>query len=251
MEKINLTQQSHVVKQGDVCGAMPPNVIKDSLFILDGKPIGFYLRKVPDLLRKYLEIANAEFLSQRVPKSSMDRVGKVVQYSTILGSIPPKSLVRRNYKTKSSVHSVASANTFVKAMLLACEESEKLIKEFLPTQYEQQREIFKEVQDEWKFGNLFTSSISNFNISAQYHRDNGNLRDTVNVILTKRLNSTGGCLNVPDYGATIDQADNSLLVYPAWKNIHGVTPIVPIFEGGYRNSFIFYPLKAFNKEKEI
>ena len=55
----------------------------------------------------------------------------------------------------------------------------------------------------------------------------------------------GGCLNVPDYNATFEQADNSMLVYPAWRNVHGVTPIKPIAEGGYRNSLIFYPLKAF------
>jgi len=36
-----------------------------------------------------------------------------------------------------------------------------------------------------------------------------------------------------------------MLVYPDWKNVHGVTPIEPTFEGGYRNSLIFYPLKAF------
>jgi hypothetical protein len=27
--------------------------------------------------------------------------------------------------------------------------------------------------------------------------------------------------------------------------MHGVTPIIPTFEGGYRNSLVFYPLKAF------
>jgi hypothetical protein len=31
----------------------------------------------------------------------------------------------------------------------------------------------------------------------------------------------------------------------AWKNVHGVTPIVPTSKDGYRNSLVFYPLKAF------
>ena len=61
----------------------------------------------------------------------------------------------------------------------------------------------------------------------------------------QRLNSKGGDLHIPDYNATIGQIDNSILVYPAWRNMHGVTPIIPTFEGGYRNSLIFYPLKAF------
>jgi hypothetical protein len=66
-----------------------------------------------------------------------------------------------------------------------------------------------------------------------------------NVIICKKHNSKGGDLHIPDYNATIGQQDNSILVYPAWKNLHGVTPIIPIFENGYRNSLIFYPLKAF------
>jgi len=153
--------------------------------------------------------------------------------------------MRREYKNRSSVHSVKSAQTFIKAMLLLAKESEQLIKELLPKQYEQQIELFKEVPDKWRFGNLFTSSISNFNISANFHRDAGNIIGAVNVIICKKHNSKGGDLHVPDYGATIGQQDNSILVYPAWRNVHGVTPIIPIHKDGYRNSLIFYPLKAF------
>jgi hypothetical protein len=153
--------------------------------------------------------------------------------------------MRRNYGSQSSVHSVKSAQTFIKAMLLLAKESEQLIKQILPKQYEMQLEMFADVKDKWKFSNLFTSSISNFNISAPFHRDTGNIQNCVNVIICKRLNSKGGDLHIPDYNATIGQVDNSILVYPAWRNVHGVTPIIPTFEGGYRNSLIFYPLKAF------
>jgi len=130
-------------------------------------------------------------------------------------------------------------------MLLLAKESEALIKEILPEQYEAQKKLFEQVNKKWQFGNLWTSSISNYNISAPFHRDTGNIVGAVNVIITKRLNAKGGNLHVPDYNATMDSANNSILVYPAWKNIHGVTPITPTHEGGYRNSLIFYPLKAF------
>ena len=129
-------------------------------------------------------------------------------------------------------------------------ESEQLIKEILPEQYQQQVKLFDNVPDQWRFGNLFTSSISNYNISAPFHRDAGNIVGAVNVIICKKLNSRGGDLHIPDYNATIGQQDNSILVYPAWKNMHGVTPIIPTHEGGYRNSLIFYPLKAFLVGKE-
>jgi hypothetical protein len=77
------------------------------------------------------------------------------------------------------------------------------------------------------------------------HRDTGNIVGACNVIICKKHNSKGGDLYVPDYGAVFGQRDNSVLVYPAWRNLHGVTPIIPTHDGGYRNSHILYPLKAF------
>jgi hypothetical protein len=262
MKRIDLIEVKHNRKIGEACEYIEPNVTEDCIFYLDGEPIGFYLTKMPEKMCKLADLANVEFRSKSVPKSVMARAGKlralqagkskeeadlldVEQFSTIIGSVPPKALMRREYKNRSSVHSVKSAQTFIKAMLLLAKESEQLIKEILPKQYEQQIELFKQVPDKWKFGNLFTSSISNYNISAPFHRDAGNIVGAVNVIICKQKNAKGGDLHIPDYNATIGQIDNSILVYPAWRNVHGVTPIIPTHEGGYRNSLVFYPLKAF------
>lgn len=266
MKRVDLIKVDHNVKIGNVCEYIEPNITEDCIFYADGEPIGFYMTKMPDKMCKLANLANSEFQSKRVPKSIMNRASainqqsqipeiiekyknkkgfEVSQMSVILGSIPPKPIVKRPYASRSSVHAVKSAEIFIKSMLLLAKESEKLIREILPKQYEQQLELFKEINDKWKFSNLFTSSISNFNISAPFHRDTGNVVGAVNVIICKKHNSKGGDLNVPDYGATIGQQDNSILVYPAWRNVHGVTPIIPTHEGGYRNSLIFYPLKAF------
>jgi hypothetical protein len=266
MKRIDLIKLEHNRKIGEACEYIEPNVTEDCIFYADGEPIGFYLTKMPEKMCKLADLANAEFRSKNVPKALMDRISsikqksaikeiqekfahqadqKVEQFSTLLGSIPPKPIVRRPYPTISKVHSEPKAQTFIKAMLMLARESEQLIKEILPKQYEQQIELFKQVPDKWKFGNLFTSSISNYNISAPFHRDTGNIVGAVNVIICKQKNAKGGDLHVPDYNATIGQVDNSILVYPAWRNVHGVTPIIPTHEGGYRNSLIFYPLKAF------
>ena len=262
MKRIDLVPITHSKKIGDTCEYYEPNVTEDCIFYADGEPIGFYLTKMPDKMCKLADLANAEFRSERVPKSIMNRlsavkgmlktewegsgnVAEVSQMSVIIGSIPPKPMVRRPYASRSSIHSVKSAQTFIKAMLLLAKESEDLIKEILPQQYDKQVKLFQSVNKKWRFANLFTSSISNYNISAPYHRDTGNIVGAVNVIICKKHNSKGGDLNIPDYGATIGQQDNSILVYPAWKNLHGVTPIIPTHEGGYRNSLVFYPLKAF------
>lgn len=262
MKRVDLIKVEHNVKIGDNCEYIEPNVTEDSIFYSDGEAIGFYLTQMPEKMCKLADLANKELRSKNVPKTLMERAIKfrhlqlgvskeeaekvaVEQYSTIIGSIPPKPLMMRNYANRSSVHSVKTAQTFIKAMLLLAKESEQVIKEVLPSQYERQVELFKEVPEKWRFANLFTSSISNYNISAPFHRDAGNIVGAVNVIICKKHNSKGGDLHIPDYGATIGQKDNSILVYPAWRNMHGVTPIIPTHEGGYRNSLVFYPLQAF------
>jgi hypothetical protein len=263
MQRIDLTPIEHSRKVGDICPYIEPNVLEDCIFYADGEPIGFYLTKMPDKMCKLADLANAEFRSDKVPKSVMARAtvankeqydlmvkgltekSRVNQFSTIIGSIAPKAQFKRPYPNLSSVHAVKTAQTFIKAMLMLALESEKLIAEMLPAQYERQKQLFEQVPEKWRFGNLFTSSISNFNISAPFHRDAGNIVGAVNVIICKKTNSKGGDLHIPDYGATIGQQDNSILVYPAWRNLHGVTPIIPTQDGGYRNSLVFYPLKAF------
>ena len=254
MKHVELVQQPHNVKIGDVCGDIEPNITEDTIFCVDGEPIGFYLKSISGKLLQYIEIANAELISPRVPKSVMNRTSgeqglteKVKQFSTIIGSVPARPHMRRPYPSLSSVHQEKSAQTFIKAMLLACKEAEDVIQQITPNIYEKQKAIIEEkVPPKFRFGRLFTSSISNYNISASFHRDAGNLEGCVNVIIAKKSHAKGGNTTVPDYSATMDSCDNSMLVYPAWRNVHGVTPIIPLREGGYRNSIVFYPLKAFN-----
>lgn len=265
MKTIELKQVEHSVRVGDVCEYKEANITESCILSVDGEPIGFYIKD----LKKYkkltalLSVANSEFRSKNVPKSNLNRVTavkgqfkdgwkgnpddirNVSQFSTILGAVAPNPLVRRPYPNLSSVHREPKAKMFIKAMLGCALESEKIIKHLTPKLWENQKALFKDVDEKWRFGNIFTSSISNFNIAAPFHRDTGNIDGAVNVILTKRHKSKGGCLNVPDYNATFEQGDNSMLVYPARRNVHGVTPIMPEQEGGYRNSLIFYPLKAF------
>lgn len=255
MKTIELKQVAHNVKIGDQPKELPPTLFEDSFFVVDGKPVGFYLAKLPDKLAKLVNVADAELNSTRVPKSEMRRSSglhgdgekDVRQYSCIIGSIPPKPHMRRSYATKSSVHAVDSARTFVKAMTMAGRECLVTVEQVCTELHAVHRAAVEaRVPEEWRFADLFTSSISNYNIAAPIHRDNLNVKGAVNCIITKRRNSTGGNLYVPDYDVTFNSADNSLLVYPAWRNMHGVTPIVPTHPGGYRNSLVWYALDAFN-----
>ena len=246
MIEIEIRPVDHNVKIGELCGNKQANITEDTLFMVDSVPVGFYIKSVQGKIKQLLNIANKEFRSDSVPKIELKRVNGVCQYSTILGSVPPSPMMRRNYSSISSVHQKVTARQFIKAMMLLSKEGGLLVQKYLPEIYSKQKEVIKEnVPKKWQFSELFTSSISNYNISAPYHRDTGNLKDTVNCIFTKRFDSTGGYLNVPDYDVTIECGDNSLLCYPAWRNVHGVTPIQIQSSEGYRNSLIFYPLKGF------
>jgi len=265
MKELKLTEVAHNYKIGDKVSCVQPNVMEDTLFTFNGEAIGFYINDLVKHSKKaaqLADIANNELRSPRVPKTEMSRgpqgnkaqklkriaEGKnlVTQYSVILGGVPPKPHMRRPYPTISSVHLVKSARAFIKAMLMLCRESQQIIAEVMPEQYRKQKQLITEnAPEKYRFGELFTSSISNFNISADYHRDNANLKGGVNVIIAKRKDATGGNTTIPSYGTTVDSSDNSMLVYPAWRDLHGVTPIKPTAEGGYRNTLVFYPLKAF------
>jgi len=118
---LELEEKAHNVKVGDICPFIEPNIVEDTIFTIDGKPIGFYLRDISKYSPKaaqLADIADNELRSKRVPKSVMkrssgfidgDKEKQVEQYSTILGSIPPKPHMRRPYPSRSSVHNVATA----------------------------------------------------------------------------------------------------------------------------------------------
>ena len=265
MKAMQLELEEHEYKIGSKVAELTPNVVEDTIFYAGAEPVGFFIKDISTYsvkASKLAEIADTELRTDRVPKAEMSRgpqgskadklkrqrEGKnlVTQYSVILGGVAPKPHMRRPYATISSVHSVKSAKTFVKAMLMLCRESEKIVQRIMPEQYEKQKKLISEnCPEKYRFGELFTSSISNYNISADYHQDRANLQGCMNVIIAKRKDATGGNTTIPGYGATVDSSDNSMLVYPAWRDLHGVTPIKPTAAGGYRNTLVFYPLKAF------
>lgn len=73
MKRIDLTQVEHNTKIGDACEYKEPNVTEDSIFYVDGEPIGFYLTKMPEKMCKLADLANAELLTKNVPKTMMNR----------------------------------------------------------------------------------------------------------------------------------------------------------------------------------
>ena len=257
---VKLSPTKHSFKVADKCPGVLPNIFESCVLVdTDGTPVGFFLKNLQQELENLANIADLELRSERVPKSRMDRKlplghdsrGKkkyqiISQYSTILGSVPPKPHMRRAWGGRSQVHLHKSASVFVKAMLKAGKMGMELVKHYVPTVYAKHMEVISNrLPEKWRFTPYCSSTISNCNIAAPIHQDNANVKGAVNLIITKRQNSKGGNLYVPDYDACFDQSNNSLLVYPAWRNSHGVTPIEPTHQGGYRNSHVWYALDSF------
>lgn len=261
MKTVVLRKVKHGFKFGDRPVERPANLSEDSLFVNEeGRPVGFFVLKPPDTLAKLMNVAEHEIHSDRVPKQRMDRKRGVngeknrngtykyeivTQWSVTCGSVAPNARMRRPYPNKSALYNVPTAKRFRAAMLRAAQESGQLIEAVSPELFRQHTKAMEPIPEKWRFGQHFTSSISNYNIAAPIHIDKLNVRGALNVIICKRRNSRGGNLFVPDYDVTFAQADGSILVYPAWANLHGVTPIIPTEDGGYRNSHVFYSVTGF------
>lgn len=256
---VRLTPRQSPLKIGDTTPDLEPTVTESCILLdPDGTEVGLFLKELPKDLINLVTIADQELRSDRVTKSVMDRKtmvgalnGKpqyrvVSQYSAILGSIPPKPHMRRAYPSRSSLHREKGSDTFIKAMLKAGKLCMGLVNHYIPSVHKHHlARVEERLPNKWRFANHFSSTISNCNIAAPIHQDNANIKGAINLIITKRQNSRGGNLHVPDYDATFDQSNNSLLVYPAWRNRHGVTPIIPTHQGGYRNSHVWYALDSF------
>ena len=83
----------------------------------------------------------------------------------------------------------------------------------------------------------FNMSITCYNSPASYHYDKHT--NILNATMVRRMGVWGGCIHIPELKYCFEMANNSLLVFPAWKYLHGVTPI---YGEGYRNSFILYSM---------
>ena len=250
MKRVILTGNRAVPKRGVHIGAFVPNVCENTFFTDEAdNVIGFYLRELPPKLRHLILVADQEARSERVPKSMLNRVtrnkdgtyDRINQWSVILGSVSPKPHLKRPYPARSSVHNTPSTRTLTKAMNRAGVMILQLIQKYAPPLYEQHKHAaLSNTAEKWRWANLFTGSIINCNASAPLHRDDLNVKNTLNAIVCCRRNAQGGHLHIPQYGATIEQSHLSLIVYPAWRDYHAVTPIKSTFHGGYRNTYIWY-----------
>jgi hypothetical protein len=100
--------------------------------------------------------------------------------------------------------------------------------------------------DDYRIGESgWTSGIGNDTVPLHYHRDGNNVKESWSGMLCTRAGTSGGDLHLPEYGKAVPVRDCSLIMFPGVKLVHGVTPIKKTLTGGFRYTFVFYPVRAF------
>jgi len=269
LPSLHLKPVKHDFKVTQPCPEVEPNVKESCLLVSeDGQPIGLFLREMPKELVNLATIADIEFRSNRVPyaggsnrqaraNGKLSRVTPGTK-SAQLGTMGRYN-IRKHYNVRvSPAHKHKPSETFIKAMTLLGKKSMELLRLYAPTIYEKHMEALDHggavgdtggvgMPKNWRFATYHSCSNSTRSSSVGFHIDHTNIADTINMIIMKRRNSTGGNLYVPDYNAIFDQVNNSMLAYPSWRNMHAVSPIKATHQKGYRDSHVFFTKKIFYK----
>lgn len=115
------------------------------------------------------------------------------------------------------------------------------LREVLPEVFEHDSETMEAVLPEWRMSDdaLWTSGVINQSSALPYHRDGANF-DTWSAMPVVRRGMDGGHLQIPEYDLTVNTRDGWALWFNGYALLHGVTPMRPRSEDGYRYSIVFY-----------
>lgn len=158
----------------------------------------------------------------------------------------PRKIYQRRESCRPTTLAVEQPNEH--AVLVAfAEKFGKMFKEFAPDIYEHDVAALKEagLENEWRMTDdaLWTSGVVNKSSTLPYHRDGFNFA-TWSAMPVIRRDMRGGCLNFPAYGITCACRDGWVLFFAGYKYVHGVTPMTPLKEDGYRYSIVYYALRG-------
>jgi hypothetical protein len=207
----------------------------DCLITDEGKPVILYKRLDEDLRDLLWAVQHVKFNTGK-------RTLGLQSTSTIFG-YSPKLTVRRDYCTATSM-----SREFPKPHSIICRQAElvsKYYKKYFPDTYVAHEQVVTEkVLPAWRIPNsVFTSGIVNKNSVLKYHHDAGNFKGVMSNMIVMKHDVEGGNLAVPEYGITLEVANNTLVIFDGQLIMHGVTPIKYLSEQSYRYSVVYYTLQ--------
>jgi hypothetical protein len=115
------------------------------------------------------------------------------------------------------------------------------LRQQLPEVFESDMEKADAVLPEWRMteNSLWTSGVINQSSQLPYHVDGANF-DTWSAMPVLRRGMEGGHLHIPEYDITINCRDGWALWFNGFRYVHGVTPMKPRQDDGYRYTIVFY-----------
>jgi hypothetical protein len=214
------------------------NIIdEDCLVTIGGVPKILYCKINCDTEKIRWAVKTIKYVSDK-------RTNGLKTNSTIFG-YSPKVALRKDFCSAT-----AMAINFPKQHYIICEfakELTKLYEEFFPETLKLHYETSqKKVLNEWILdGTPFTSGIVNKNNPLKYHHDSGNFKNVLSNMLVLKKNVQGGRLACPEFDIKFECDDNHVVIFDGAQILHGVTPIIPVFEDekSYRYSVVYYSLE--------
>lgn len=104
--------------------------------------------------------------------------------------------------------------------------------------------VNERVHPDWMMGeSWWTSGVLNRSSALAYHYDRNN-HPVWNCMVVVRRHTLGGHLHVPRVGLVLPCADGDVAWFPAWTELHGVTPITARRRDGYRYSAVYYSVRG-------
>lgn len=104
--------------------------------------------------------------------------------------------------------------------------------------------ICDQVLPDWRLGEdvSWTSGVVNFDSPLPYHVDRNNF-DSWSAMVSLRRGIREGHLHLPGLAETVDCADGDVVYMNFTRQVHGVTPIRRLNEGGYRITAVYYAVR--------
>jgi hypothetical protein len=211
-------------------------VREDSKFYVGDECIGVYINLPKNILKNLREAT----LTTKYVETYRTRKALPTK-SSVFGALPRipmrNDFCRLSNKTYEEKENMKRLMSFQKIL---CD----VYKEHLPELYNKDLEFVREnVDDDYRLVDTpYTTVNINVNHAIKYHKDNGNVKGSYSNVLILKEKCYGGELVLPEYGIALEQSDGALCIFKGQEEIHGVMPILPIDEGFYRASIVFYTL---------
>lgn len=196
-------------------------------------------------LRKYLnDLEDWDDKLSNKPSNGSARQSGIRSESRVFGVTPPVPM-RKRYgcgysRFNSQYPEIYSLLTSV------IERAENVLSEYMPEMFEKHRSLVGDlIHKDWRIGDShFTSGNINNTAALPYHKDRGNIKGTVNIMVCVRSGVEGGSLHLPEWDLNLAIPDWSISTFDGQSYWHGVTPFTRTKKDSHRYTIVYYAKQA-------